>query len=94
MPVLTTLEKVKMRIRTKVTATDDELTDLISAAKKDMELSGISAFAIDETDVLILDAIALYCKARYGISNPDSDKYLAMYQSALSKLASASDYNV
>ena len=54
------LEKIKMSLRIKHTALDDELIDMIAAAKKDLARVGIINIA--DEDTLIIQAVKLYCK--------------------------------
>ena len=86
------IEKVKVALRIKSSATDNDILDLISAAKRDLLISGIKK--INENDALIIQAIKLYCKANYGLDNKDSEKYSKAYQSLKDSLALCGDYNV
>ena len=68
---------------------DDEITDLIEQAIADLRASGIKSEAladikdiiigIDGVDGNIRRAIILYCKAFFGLENPDKDWYLQHY---------------
>ena len=92
---VTTLEKVKSAIGIRISNTkDDEITDLISSCKKDLEISGISFMAINEEDSQILLAIKLYCIANYDRSDPRSLPYENSYLTLVSHLSLSSDYNV
>lgn len=86
------LEKVKLALRISSDIFDDELTDLIQACKVDLSISGIKT--IDETDILIQQAIKTYCKANFGLDNPDSEKYQRSYDLLKEHLALCGDYNV
>jgi uncharacterized phage protein (predicted DNA packaging) len=87
------LEKIKKDLRIKnTTAFDDEVTDLISAAKADLLLSGISELKILDTDPLIIRAISLYAKANFGKDNPDSEKYQKAYDSLKTHLCLSTEY--
>ena len=65
----------------RMTAFDPELKDLINAARADLVLGGVlEVKAQDETDPLILRAVATYVKAEFGLDNEDSEKYRASYK--------------
>ena len=55
---------------------DDEIADLIAAARADLhDLGGIKAEKVsDETDPLIKRAITTYVKADFGLDNGDAEK--------------------
>lgn len=87
------LEKIKNALRIKnTTAFDDEINDLVSAAKADMMISGILSTCVIDTDPLISRCITLYCKANFGIDNQDSEKYQAAYVSLRDHLCLSSEY--
>ena len=67
------LEKIKLALRIKNNATDDDIQDTIDAALFDLRVSGV--VNLDESDPLIIQAVKLYCKANYGLDN----KYLFIY---------------
>lgn len=62
------LEKVKVALRkVKVDAFDEEIKDIIAAARTDLVLAGVAkAKAKDDTDPLIIRAVILYAKAQFG----------------------------
>ena len=86
------LSKIKQSLRITHDALDDEIIDLIDAAKLDLSISGVQV--IDDTDALILRAVTLYSKAHFGLSNEDSEKYLRGYTSLKIHLALCGDYHV
>lgn len=86
------LEKIKLALRIKSSSVDDEILDLISAAKIDLSVSGVKN--IKENDPLIIQAIKLYCKANFGLDNKDSEKYRESYEMLKCSLALCGDYNV
>lgn len=70
-----------------------ELQDLIDAAKADLQLSGVLASKIIETDPLIKRAITLYCKAEYGYD--EMGKHFALsYKSLKNHLTLSAEYTV
>lgn len=85
------LTKMKKALRITHDVLDDEIQDLIDAAKMDLQISGVKK--IDETDPLIIRAITIYCKSHIGLDNPDSTKYDASFELLKIHLALSSDYN-
>jgi uncharacterized phage protein (predicted DNA packaging) len=66
----TILEKVKTSLRISMNTFDDELTDLIEAAKLDLGIAGVRNADLEKgvtpTDALIIRAIVIYCKLYFG----------------------------
>lgn len=88
------LEKVKTALRISNDAFNDEVTDLISAAREDLHLSGVSLEKVSlDSDPLIKRAIITYCKAHFGYDNPDADRFLSSYIMLKQHLSLAGDYN-
>ena len=88
------IEKIKQALRIKSNAFDDELKDLITAAKLNLEICGIAKSKIIDTDPLIIQAVKTYCKANFGLDNKDSEKYQKSYDMIKTHLALCGDYNV
>ena len=83
----------RLSIRTKSTAFDGEIVDLIRAAREDLAIGGVlPERARDEADPLIKRAIMNYLKAEFGLDNEDADKYRAAYERLKVSLAMSSDY--
>lgn len=85
------IDDVKDAIRENGTASDMEISDLISAAKADLRLSGVHSIKVDETDPLIKRAIILYCKANFGYDEK-SEKFEKSYISLKNHLALSAEY--
>lgn len=64
------IAKIKVRIREKA-ADDNEIADLISTCKKEMEMAGVYG---DESDPTYYQAIVLYCKGNYGYDE-DTERF-------------------
>lgn len=66
----TILEKVKTSLRISMNTFDDELNDLIEAAKLDLGIAGVRNADLEKgvtpTDALIIRAIVIYCKLYFG----------------------------
>ena len=86
------LELIKMALRIKSSAFDEEIVELINSAKLDLKISGV--YNVDEDDPLIFQAIKTYCKANFGLDNKDSEKYQASYDSLKQHLSLCGEYNV
>lgn len=86
------LEKIKKSLRITHTSLDDEIRDLINAALADLRISGVVNLL--ETDPLIIRAVTVYCKANFGLDNPNSEKYQASYESLKNHLSLSGEYNV
>ncbi len=83
------LEDVKNALRISDDDFDNEIRDLIEAAKSDLETSGVASSFIreDKNGPLIKNAIINFCKAEFGYDNPDSDRFRRAYESLKIKLA-------
>ncbi len=81
------LESVKRELRVKNTAFDSEIQSLIDASLLDLKIPQIARNKITESDPLIKRAIILYCKANFGLENPDSEKYQKAYDNLVQKLS-------
>ncbi|MCM1334012.1 MAG: head-tail connector protein [Bacteroides sp.] len=87
------LTSVRKYMRLTTTAHDQELKDLIHAARADLVLGGVlEAKAEDEKDPLIKRAVATYVKAEFGLDNEDSEKYRASYREQRNGLALSDGY--
>lgn len=58
------LDAVKLALRLKTSAFDDQLNQLIEAAKKDLDIAGIPD--ADTSEPLIQTAIITYCRLNFG----------------------------
>lgn len=87
----TILNDVKLALRIKNNAFDEEINDLIESAKLDLGLSGVTI--ILEEDQLIKQAIKLYCKANFGYSE-DSEKFAKAYEGLRTAICLGGEYNV
>lgn len=87
------IKAVRDSLRINHTRFDNEITDLIGAAKADLLLGGILADKVnDESDALIKRAIITYVKAEFGLDNADSEKYKESYISMKKHLMLSQEY--
>ncbi len=86
------LTAVKRYIRVSNNSKDEEIYELIEAAKADMSVAGIDR--IDEADPLIIQAIKDYCRANFGYGdNVDKSYYQDRYDKQKSTLSTSSKYH-
>lgn len=86
------LTAVKRYIRVSNNSKDEEIYELIEAAKADMSVAGIDR--IDEADPLIIQAIKDYCRANFGYGdNVDKAYYQERYDKQKSTLSTSSKYH-
>lgn len=89
---MTELEKVRNALRISVSnneAINDELTDLIKAAKLDLGIAGV--VLPEEIDELVKRAIITYCKMSFGLPE-DYDKLKQSYDEQKAQLSNATGY--
>lgn len=91
MSELTLLPKVRMALRLATTYYDAELTDLITAAERDLGIAGV--IIPSEMDALCERAIITYCKVHFGDLPKDSiDRLKASYDEQKAQLVTATGY--
>lgn len=83
------IEKVKLALRIKSNAFDDEIQGLIDAALADLRLAGVTK--ADETDPLLSRAIITFCKANFG-SPEEYDRLKLSYDEQKAQLMVATGY--
>ncbi len=82
-------EKLRKRLRISGDTFDEEIKDLVSACKKDLEQSGVYG---DLSDPLYFQAVALYEKTYFG-SNEDAEKMKEAYEALKISMSLSGDYN-
>ena len=83
------LDKVKMGLRIKTTAYDEELADLITAAQLDLGIAGVEVpLTLDE---IVTRAIITYCKMSFGLPE-DYDRLKKSYDEQKAQLVTATGY--
>jgi len=83
------LEKAKLALRITSNAYNDEINDLIAAAKLDLGIAGV--MAAGAPDELCQRAILTYVRMHFG-SPPDYDRLKASYDEQKGQLQIASGY--
>lgn len=90
---LTMLEKVRLALRYVDSALDSEISDIIDAAKLDLQRVGVVVPQLDtEIDAQMEVAIILYARWQFDFEN-DGNRYKAMYFDKRADLALCGDYN-
>lgn len=83
------LDKVKLALRITTNAFDDELSDLISAARLDLGIAGV--VVPEEIDALVGRAIITYCRVHFGAPE-EYDRLKAAYDEQKAQLMTATGY--
>ena len=83
------LDKAKMAMRITTNAYDDEITDLIEAAKADLGIAGVELPST--LDPICERTIITYCRVYFG-SPDDRDRLKAIYDEQKAQLATATGY--
>ena len=83
------LEKVKLALRVVTSAFDDELTDMIAAARYDLGIAGV--VISEEMNELVTRAIITYCKMNFGIPE-DYDRLKRSYDEQKAQMSNATGY--
>lgn len=83
------IDKVKLALRITTNAFDDEISDLIEAALKDLGIAGVTND--DTADPLIIRAVITYCKCHFG--EPDEyDRLKRSYDEQKAQMSMATGY--
>lgn len=82
--------KAKIALRLNSTAYDEQIDDLISAAKLDLKISGVNLPA--ELDAICNTAVITYVCLHFG-QPEDYDKLKASYDEQKAQLRTATGYN-
>ncbi len=84
------IDEVRKALRITGDDFDDEITEIIESAKKDLQISGVEK--IEEDDPLIKRSIILFAKSNFGMSNPESEKFYKQYERLKITMALSVDY--
>lgn len=83
------LEKVKLALRVVTSAFDEELTDMIAAARYDLGIAGV--VIPEEMNELVSRAIITYCKMNFGIPE-DYDRLKRSYDEQKAQMSNSTGY--
>lgn len=84
------LQKVKTALRIKHTALDADILDNIESCLQDLRIHGVVHAGVE--DVLIQNAIKLYCRAEYTDDPEKSDAFAQRYREMRNCLKHAEGY--
>lgn len=86
--------RAALRIPAFVNDYDEEITDVIEAARSEMVAGGVSeAKAHDDSDGRVRLAIKVYVKANFGMDNPDAERFMKSFETMLTSMSGDSAYN-
>lgn len=86
--------RAALRIPAFVNDYDEEITDVIEAARSEMVAGGVSeAKANDYSDGRVRLAIKVYVKANFGMDNPDAERFMKSFETMLTSMSGDSAYN-
>lgn len=84
------LSKVKLALRIKSDAFDDELNELILAAATDLGIAGVLVKS-ENPEPILSRAIITYCKMSFGLPD-DYDRLKRSYDEQKAQLSNATGY--
>lgn len=84
------LEKVKMALRIKTDAFDDELNELVMAAATDLGIAGVIVKS-ENPEPILSRAIITYCKMSFGLPE-DYDRLKRSYDEQKAQLSNATGF--
>lgn len=87
---MTTLEKIKLALRTAHDKLDDDIQADIDACVADLRLAGVPGK--DEKDPLIFNAIKLWCRSLYTDDTAKGAEYFRRYEALKGSLKMAEGY--
>lgn len=82
-----------LRIPADCTDFDPEIEDLIEAARAAMRAGGVSdAKTSDDSDSVVRLAVKVYCKANFGMDNPDADRLTQSFDDLLTMMGGSAEF--
>lgn len=86
--------RAALRIPAFVNDYDEEISDVIEAARAELVAGGVSeAKAYDDSDGRVRLAIKVYVKANFGMDNPDAERFMRSFETMLTSMSGDSAYN-
>lgn len=86
--------RAALRIPVFVNDYDEEISDVIEAARAELVAGGVSEDkAHDDSDGRVRLAIKVYVKANFGMDNPDAEKFMRSFETMLTSMSGDSAYN-
>ena len=85
--------RAALRIPDFVNDYDEEISDVIEAARAELVAGGVSeAKANDDSDGRVRLAIKVYVKANFGMDNPDAERFMRSFDAMLTSMSGDSSY--
>lgn len=86
--------RAALRIPAFVNDYDEEISDVIEAARAELVAGGVSDVkAHDDGDGRVRLAIKVYVKANFGMDNPDAERFMKSFDAMLTSMSGDSAYN-
>jgi len=86
------LDKIKMALRIKTDAYNDELTSLMKAGLIDLGFGGaMNEVLTEDADPVVTQAVITYCKMNFGLPE-DYDRLKKSYDEQKAQLGTATGY--
>ena len=86
--------RAALRIPDFVTDYDEEISDVIEAARAELVAGGVAdAKAHDDSDGRVRLAIKVYVKANFGMDNPDPERFMKSFDAMLTSMSGDSAYS-
>lgn len=86
--------RAALRIPAFVNDYDEEISDVIEAARAELVAGGVSdAKANDDSDGRVRLAIKVYVKANFGMDNPDAERFMKAFETMLTSMSGDSAYS-
>ena len=82
------IKKIKRRIRAMSEEADEEVSDLISSCRQELEKAGVYG---DESNPLYYQAMVLYCKSHYGYDE-NTERFLDAFGCLRDSMALSGDF--
>jgi hypothetical protein len=91
---LTAVCRSALRIPDDCTIYDDEIADLMSAARSALVAGGVAkAKAESDDDASVRVAIKTYVKANFGMDNPDAERLMRSFAEMLCRMAGSTEHS-
>lgn len=82
-----------LRIPADCTDFDAEIEDLIDAARAAMRAGGVADdVAADDSNGAVRLAVKVYCKANFGMDNPDAERLAQSFDDLLTMMRGSSEF--
>ena len=86
--------RAALRIPADCTVYDEEIADLVSAARSALVAGGVcEAMANSDDDASVRVALKTYVKANFGMDNPDAERLMRSFSEMLCRMAGSTVHN-